>query len=194
MPARRVFGVAATALVCVACVATEDADVANPDRTTTTLPSPVPGSFDVVYTAGDVSVELRGVRPELLTPGDRPQIAVEVRSESRSPIDQANPHLELRCAGVDNVGDWLAGSTWEPNGVLRSDAVLSGEAVLGLPISDANPEYPVLDCESPTLRLVVRDQRRGDVTIVDVPVDEAVIDEALRAPTGPDLPLPYSGG
>ncbi|NLA34505.1 MAG: hypothetical protein GX868_02320 [Actinobacteria bacterium] len=176
-----------------ACVASQDADLAEPDRTTTTLPAALVGSFGEVYSAGDISVELRGVRSELQTPADRSQIAVEVRSQSRSTVDQPNPHLELRCAGVDNAGTWMAGSTWEPNGVLRSDSVLSGEAILGFPISDANPEYPVLTCDEPTLRMIVRDKRHKDLTVVEFAVEPAIIAESLAAPAGPPLPLPYAG-
>lgn len=184
--------IAATAPM-AACVASQDADVAQPDRTTTTLPAAVVGAVGEVYAAGDISAEVRGVRWEWQTPADRPQIAVELRSQSRSTVDQQNPHLEFRCAGVDNVGTWMAGSTWEPNGVLRSDSVLSGEAILGFPISDSNPEYPVLACEQPTLRLVVSDKRTKAVTVIEFPVDSAIIEESLAAPAGPVLPLPYAG-
>ena len=175
------------------CVASQDADLADPERTTTTLPLAAAGVVGEVYTAGDLSAEIRGLRSELQTPADRPQIAVEVRSQSRSTVDQPNPHLELRCAGVENAGTWMAGSTWEPNGVLRSDAVLSGETILGFPISDANPEYPVLACEEPVVRMVVTDKRAKAVTVVEFPVDPSIIREALAAPAGSYLPLPYAG-
>jgi len=198
---RRVGGcLVAVALVVAAsaCVSTNEVDPSGNIRTndatpTTTAPAPQAGVLGQDVTYGGVAVTVVSVAPFDQSPNGTPRIKAVMRSENVSDSAQKNPNLELICDETSNTGDWFLGSTWEPNVVLPVNVVAQGEVIVGFPLKGTNPEYPVVTCTSAKLRLSVVGAREDIPVVVDYPVDASLIEQAIRRPRGPSLPLPPRG-
>lgn len=206
---RRVVGFLAALVVVAApaCVSTNEVDPAGNIRTndatpTTTAPPPLGGTFGADITYGGVVTTVVSVAAFDQSPTGTPRIKVVMRSENISDSAQENPNLELLCDETTNTGDWYLGSTWEPNVVLPVNAVAQGEVIIGFPLKGTSPEYPVVTCTTPRLRLTVvgsRDDESTEDIKEDVPsqyvfpLDASMIEDAIRRPRGPVLPLPPRG-
>jgi len=177
----------------VGCVSTQEVGGSNkPTPTTTTVP-PATGTFGADVAYGGVLATVVDVMAFDQSPDAVPRVKVVMRSENTSDHVQHNPNLELICDESTNTGDWFLGSTWEPNVVLPVNVVAQGEVIIGFPDKVDNPEYPVVSCTTPRLRLTVEDVRTDAVKTVDYPVPVEVVTEATKRPRGPALPLPPRG-
>ena len=176
-----------------ACVSTDEVGGSNNATPTTTTLPPEAGAFGDDVTYGGVVATVIEVRPFDQSPNGFPRISVVMRAENVSDTVQHNPDLDLICNESAKTGDWYLGSTWEPNAVLPVNAVTQGQVIVGFPTKSDNPEYPVVACSAPKLRLTVSGVRSAVPRVVLIPVDDSVIAEALRRPRGPSLPLPPSG-
>ena len=195
--AHRVLVTALVAVTAVGCVSTNEIGGSDNATPTTTTVAPTPGSFgeDISYgTDGGVTATVVDVQAFQQSPNGVPRISVVMRAENLSHSVQRNPDVELLCSETTNTGDWFLGSTWEPNVVLPVNAVTQGEVIIGFPLKGTNPEYPVVTCSAPMLRLTILDAT-GDLPpkVVTIPVDPAIITAAIREPRGPVLPLPPTG-
>lgn len=177
----------------VGCVSTEEVGGSNNATPTTTTLPPEAGSFGADLTLGGVMATVIDVMAVDQSPDGVPRIKVVMRAENLSDAVQHNPDLELLCDESAESGDWFLGSTWEPNVVLPVNVVSQGEVILGFPDKSDNPEYPVVTCTSPRLRLTITDVRTDLPKVVLIPVDDEVVGEAVRRPRGPALPLPPRG-
>lgn len=164
----------------------------NPTPTTTSVPPEfVALGADVTY--GGVMATVIDITSFDQSPNGTPRVRVVMRVENLSDAAQRNPDVQLICDETTNTGDWFLGSTWEPNVVLPVNAVSQGEVIVGFPLKGDSPEYPVVTCSSAKVRVTLVDARSTGPKVVDVPVDDTVIADAIRRPRGPSLPLPPRG-
>jgi hypothetical protein len=203
----------------VSCVSTKEVGGSNNPTPTTTTIAPAPGTFGADVTYGGVTATVTSVDAFAQSPNAVPRVKVVMRAENLSRSVRRNPDLELLCSETTNVGDWFLGSTWEPNVVLPVNAITQGEVIIGFPHKGTNPEYPVVTCSSPQLRLTMLGATDEPTTstvvgsgattgsntevnalagqqpakVVVFPIDESVINAAIRQPRGPLLPLPPRG-
>ncbi len=130
------------------------------------------------------------ITPFERSPRDVPRIRVVMRTENVSSVLQDNPDVELLCDETSLAGDWFGGSTFEPNSTLPINAVSEGEVYVGFPLRGDSPEYPVVTCTNARLHLTVHSTTSKAPRVIDVPVPASLIDETIRRPKGPQLPLP----
>lgn len=180
------------AISATGCVSTEEVGGSNNATPTTTTIAPEFGAFGADVSYGGVLATVVDIAPFDQSVNGFPRVKVVMRTENVSDSVQHNPDIALLCDETANVGDWFLGSTWEPNVMLPVNAVSQGDVILGFPQKAENPEYPVVSCTRPMLRLTVEGVRKDVAKVVLIPVDDAVIAEAIRRPRGPILPLPPS--
>jgi len=194
--------VAALASFPVACVSTNEVGGNNNATPTTTTIPPETGTFGTDVSYGptvhgtmepSVVATVIDVAPFDQSPNGVPRIKVVMRAENLSGSVQRNPDVELLCDESTHTGDWFLGSTWEPNVVLPVNAITQGEVIVGFPMKGDNPEYAVVTCTSPKLRLTLVDAKLEVPKVVVIPIDDSVIADAIRRPRGPKLPLPPRG-
>ena len=180
MPLRqRRIGVvlALLALSAGACVSTEELDGSSKPTPTTTAVPPVLGSFGADVELGGVTATVVSVSAFDQSPNGVPRVEVVMRAENLQGYAQHNPDVQLICNETANTGDWFLGSTWEPNADLPVNAVTQGQVIIGFPLKGDNPEYPVVTCTGPRLRLTVSDARTTLPKVVDIPIDDSVMTE-----------------
>jgi hypothetical protein len=182
---------AALSLSVASCVSTNEVGGSDRASPTTAAPPTVVGVIGEDVTNGGVKAAVLDIEPFDQSPQGVPRVRIVMRAENLSSSVQENPDVQLTCAeSATNHGDWYLGSTWEPTAGLPVNAVTVGEVIMGFPIKGDNPEYPVVTCSSPVLRVVMTDARTDEVTVVNYAVDERVTEMAAKAPRGPSLPLP----
>ena len=185
-----VLGLSATLGACVSIEEYDGSFKAAP----TTAPLPIQRaaiSEDIVKDGMEVTV--LDISPFDQSPFQTPRINVIVRTENLSRVPQQNPDIELLCDETTNAGDWYLGSTFEPNALLPVNAVSEGETIIGFPLKGKNPEYSVVSCTTPRIRLTIRVAGIEAPSLVEIPVSDDVISAATRRPRGPNLPLPLKG-
>ncbi|MCB1284742.1 MAG: hypothetical protein M9952_03955 [Microthrixaceae bacterium] len=185
--------IAAVTTGCAGDNAESDGPATTDLNPTPTTMVPQAGLIAQPVESGGVRVEVLEIAPTYHSPKDRAQIIAEVRSENLSGVSQRNPNVSLVCADRVAVGEWAEGSTWEPNGILSVNAVLSGNVIIGFPQAGPNAEYPSVTCEDATLRVQIVSLSAETVTI-DFPVAADIIETALRSPNSAEMPLPYAEG
>jgi hypothetical protein len=218
--ARRALSVtvAVVAALTSACVSTKEIGGSNKPTPTSSTIAPTAGSFGTDITYGGVTVTVSSVAAFAQSPNGVPRIEVVMRAENLSRSVRRNPDVQLLCSETTNTGDWFLGSTWEPNVVLPVNAISQGAVIIGFPLKGDNPEYPVVTCSAPQLRITMLDDDAsataqptasttsaasaedvdgfaglGPAKVVLIPIDDSVITDAIREPRGPVLPLPPRG-
>lgn len=174
------------------CVSTEEVGGSD-EPTPTTAPPPLEiGTLDTDVSFGGVTVRVYRITSFAQSPLGVPRVEATLRSENLSGNVQRTPDVWLTCDESANTGDWYQGSTWEPNSPLPVNAVTEGTVVVGFPLKGENPEYPVVRCTTPRLVVTITGTRETATRVVAYPIDAAVIDASIRAPKGPNLPLPQT--
>lgn len=190
----------ALALACIAvaaltsgCVSVDEVGGKNNPTPTTTPPPTQAGTLGVDVAGEAVLTTVYAITPFEQSIDNVPRIKVSVRTENTSSSVQDNPDVLLYCDETPHGGDWFEGSTWEPTGLLPVNAVSQGEVIIGFPQKGDNPEYHVVSCTNPTVRVTITAARSTVPLVVNYAVDPQVITDALRAPKAPLLPLPLAG-
>ncbi len=134
--------------------------------------------------------DLLSIRPFDQSPEAVPRLALVIRSDNYGRQWIRNPEVTLRCDESSDPGDWFQGSTWESKGLVPTGEVREGRLLIGFPRKHDAPEYNVASC---TNARVVATMAGVDVPqVVNYPVDDITIREAIRQPRGHELPLPPS--
>lgn len=181
------------AVLTAGCVSTDEIGGKNNPTPTTTPPPTEVGTLGVDVEGDAVLTTVYAITPFEQSIDNVPRIKVSMRTENTSSVVQDNPDVLLYCDESPHGGDWFEGSTWEPIGLLPVNAVSQGEVIIGFPQKGDNPEYHVVSCTNPTVRVIITAARSTVPLVVNYPVDPQVITDALRAPRAPLLPLPLAG-
>jgi hypothetical protein len=179
----------AVALLAVGCSqkeATRDAAAPLPAPTMTR------GKLGSTVSVMGVNVTMMTVDAYTQTPTGFPRLVVAVRSENTTDKMLRNPDTELQCDEASQGGDWYNGSTWEAGGLLPAGNVNEGQLYLGFPAKPSSDNYPVPTCTNPRIVMTLTDDSTLQQHVIRFPVDVAVIQQAIEAPLGPNLPLPNS--
>jgi hypothetical protein len=180
--------VAASVLAAVGCTQTKaTADAAAP------LPRPVEvrGKLGEPVSAMGVNLTVMSIDPYTQNPGGFPRLVVGVRSENSTDQMTRNPQAELRCDEANSGGDWYNGSTWESDGLLPPGNVNEGQLYLGFPAKEGtNGDYAVPTCSDAQIVMTVTKNADLSTEVVRYAVDPKVIQLAIGADIGPNLPLP----
>ncbi len=177
------------AFAAIGCTQTKASpDAADP------LPAPTltRGELGTTVPLMGVHVTMMTVDPYTQTPTGFPRLVVAVRSENTTDRMLRNPKTELQCEEGAGGGEWYNGSTWEADGLLPPGNVNEGQLYLGFPAKRGAPDYPVPTCTNPQIVMTLTNDSTLQQHVVKFPVDLKVIQEAIQAPLGPELPLPNS--
>lgn len=186
---RAMVAVLAVAAVAAAgCVSTEEVGGSDKPTPPTTAVTPEIGAFNTDVTSGGIMATVVDVKAFDQSAKGVPRITVVMRTENLTDHVTHNPDVALRCDESARDGDWYRGSSWEPNAELPVNVVSQGEVIVGFPLKGDNPEYPVVTCTRPTLRVTIEGVRGERPSVTDVAVPDSVIAEAVRRPRGPVLP------
>lgn len=185
-----VFLVALTAAAVVVAGCTEPV-VQSPDelRENLDLPEAEEMAIGEPTEHRDVEVTIQDIEAMERTRESVNRLRVTVRSENVGDVAGNNPAIQIVCDENPDGGDWHEGSTWEPARGIDAGVVLNGEVILGFPYKPDSVEYTVQECTNAALRVVWGRRGRDDQAVGLCPIPEDVIDEAMKEPTGPPLPL-----
>lgn len=193
LPAVAATLLALLALLVSSCVSTDEVGGKFNPTPSTAPPPTEQGTLGVDVAGPSVSATVYAITPFEQSIQNVPRIKVSVRAENTSSAAQENPDLLLYCDESPHGGDWYEGSTWEPAGLLPVNAISQGEVIIGFPLKGDNPEYHVVSCTNPTVRMTITTSGSRERLVVNYPVEPEVITDALRAPRAPLLPLPLAG-
>jgi hypothetical protein len=177
----------AIAFVAFGCSQTKaTSDAADP------LPAPTQarGELGKTISMMGVDITMMTVDPYTQTPTGFPRLVLAVRSENTTDRMLRNPQAELRCDEAADGGNWYNGSTWEADGLLPAGNVNEGQLYLGFPAKRGSSDYPVPTCTNPQIVMTLTNDSTLQQHMIKFPVDLSVIQEAIQAPLGLELPLP----
>jgi hypothetical protein len=181
-----VVAVAFCAIGCSQTKATSDAAAPLPAPTLTS------GRLGSTTSVMGVDLTVMTIDAYTQTPTGFPRLVLAVRSDNTTDKMLRNPDAELDCDEASQGGDWYNGSTWEANGLLPAGNVNEGQLYLGFPSKPSSTDYPVPTCTNPRIVMTFTDDETLQQHVVKFPVDLTVVQEAIAAPLGPELPLPNS--
>jgi hypothetical protein len=187
----KLFRLVAVAIgfVAIGCSQTKaTSDAANPLPT----PTEAQGELGKTISVMGVDITMMTVDPYTQTPTGFPRLVVAVRSENTTDRMLRNPQVELQCDEAADGGEWYNGSTWEADGLLPAGNVNEGQLYLGFPSKRGAPDYPVPTCTNPQIVMTLTNDATLQQHVITYPVDLTVIQQAIEAPLGPELPLPNS--
>lgn len=166
----------------------------RPDFDTVTDPVPfdvkLGDSFDLGDPGNVIRLVILNIDAFDQTPERFPRLRVAVRSENVSDRTLNNPDVQLFCDEATSGGGYHGGSTWEMNAVIKPGEFREGELYLGFPPKDSNPQYSIASCSNPRIIFTGTNwnTRQQFQARFEVPVE--VIDAAIEARIGVNLPLP----
>ena len=155
------------------------------------LPTPTQGRGQLGSTISmmGVDVTMMSVVAYTQNPSGFPRLVVAMRSENTTDRMLRNPAAELQCDEGPDGGDWYNGSTWEADGLLPAGNVNEGQLYLGFPAKPGASGYPVPTCTNPQIVMTLTDDSTRQQHLIKFAVDPSVIQNAIQAPIGPELPL-----
>jgi hypothetical protein len=119
-----------------------------------------------------------------------PRLRVILRSENLTDQVMRNPAVELWCDESEDGGEWFLGSTWEAHALLPPAEVSEGEIIVGFPHKPESERYPVASCSNARVKVIGENTADRQQSVAVYAVEPEVIDEAIDAPRGRQLPLP----
>jgi len=153
--------------------------------------TPLPDITGVVGTPvrhDGMEFDLLSIRPFDQSPKAVPRLALVIRTDNYGRQWSRNPEVTLHCDESTDTGDWFQGSTWESKGLVPTGEVREGQLLLGFARKHDAPGYNVASCTN--ARIVATMAGVDLPQVVNYPVDDLVIRQAIRQPRGPELPLP----
>ncbi len=180
---------AATAMMTSACTSAVDGSEGAEDPPVG-LPDARPADVGDSLVSDGIEIEVRSIEAYDRSDSAFPRLRLVVRSSNASDHDATNPEVGLICDESPDPGEWHLGSTWEPAGFLPEGSVSEGELLVAFPSKTGDRFYPLAACTSARIRIVMGGSATADLEVAEIPVDPALIDEALVRPLGPRFPLP----
>ena len=148
------------------------------------------GALGVPIEHWGMSVEIQAIEAFDQSVDSFPRLKVTVRSENLSDTTQRNPLVQLWCDESQFPGEWYEGSTWEASEFVKPGHVREGEAIVGFPAKEHAPRYAVARCSNARVKVTATRRVDNQASVAVYAVGPELIDAAIDAPRGRQLPLP----